>query len=594
MNVINDPIQEEVNRIWTKSPGIGVKELMIEVEKVFQEQEIDIEITKQRIKAAKHAIPYIRVQSEGGENHHKSLTDDKAAFVERKIEERVSLRVLRRYQEADVITKGLNTMGIVLNDELKTWSEGVRNTSDEDSDDRIQLVDNGVQCFTCGRSFASKNLVFKHLRDVSTSCGNAIFASNQKVPDAPSQIERQRKREAREALRRQKTGKTFQRADKECTLWFGDLPIPWTRYGGQHKKLRVMLHRYLPRNVHAPWIKKVVRKGYRRIDESSGEEVYLGYAIVVFRDEQEKMLALQAMDSLYVNSHDVFRNNEAHDLPSFILKAKTVESSGEELPQQKLPQCGGLHPPLTDQLRPLSIDDLQMRCTRLRSRLLDEGRQDDIERIFNVDNDDDSVHNTHDKLISRVTAMYNVLDKPRKEVAFKGRTVPDHFCKKILELLETLRWPAQNERKGLSSERYLVLPSNVTNDRFYGDLRRACKDLMEWNDSGYFYSGIAVTKNFVSSPHIDERDQSFQYAISLGDFSNGGELCVEGLDEEGTDFINVIETRNRIAKVDGRHVHWVKTWEHGTRYSLIFFDTTNRYRTEILRSGMEDIGCTKK
>jgi hypothetical protein len=348
-----------------------------------------------------------------------------------------------------------------------------------------------------------------------------------------------------------------------------------------------MLHRYLPINIHAPWVKKVVRKGYRRVNETSGEEVYLGYAIIVFRDKQEKMLAIQAMDGLYVNANEVFRNDQAHELPSFVLKVKTVESSGIEIPQQMLPKCGGLHPQLSDQLRPLSIDDLQARCTRLRSRLIDEGMQDDVETIFNDENEEESVKSTHDLLLSRAIALYNALDEPRKETVYLGRNVPDDFCNNILELLENLRWPAQNERKGLSSERYLVLPSNVVNDRFYGDLRRACAELMEWVDPNYFYSGIAVTKNFVSSPHIDDRDQSFQYAISLGDFSNGGELCVEGIDENGVDVINVVETRNRIAKVDGRHVHWVKTWEKGTRYSLIFFDTTDRYRTDILRLGVD-------
>jgi hypothetical protein len=585
MHVIKDPIQEFVNRIWNKSPGIGVRDLMSEVEKLVTEKELDIEVTKQRIKAAKHAIPYIRVLNKESD-HNKVLEPHQVSFVERKIEERVSLRVLRRYKEADVITKGLTAMGIVLDDEFKTWSGGYRNINKEKNNEISQLVDSGVQCFTCGRSFASKNLVFKHLRDVSTSCGNAIFASNQKIPDAPSEIERQRKREAREAVRRQKTGKASQRADKDCSLWFGDLPIPWTRYGGQHKKLRVMLYRYLPKNVHTPWIKKIVRKGYRRVNEISGEEEYLGYAIIVFRDKQETLLTIKAMDSLYVNSNEVFRNDETQKLPSFELKVKAVESSGEEFPQHILPKYGGLHPPLSDQLRPLSIDDLKLRYTRLHSRLINEGKLDEFETTFNDKNDED-IKNIHDKLLSRVTTIYNVLDEPRKEVLHLGRTVPNHFCKNILGLLETLRWPAQNERKGLSSERYLVLPSNVTNDRFYGDLRHACRELMEWVDPNYFYSGIAVTKNFVSSPHIDDRDQSFQYAISLGDFSNGGELCVEGFDEDGVDFINVVETRNRIAKVDGRNVHWVKTWEYGTRYSLIFFDTTDRYRTDILRLGVD-------
>lgn len=39
----------------------------------------------------------------------------------------------------------------------------------------------------------------------------------------------------------------------------------------------------------------------------------------------------------------------------------------------------------------------------------------------------------------------------------------------------------------------------------------------------------AVTKNFRGSPHIDQNDLSVQYALSVGDFGPGGELCVEEL-----------------------------------------------------------------
>lgn len=47
----------------------------------------------------------------------------------------------------------------------------------------------------------------------------------------------------------------------------------------------------------------------------------------------------------------------------------------------------------------------------------------------------------------------------------------------------------------------------------------------------------AVTKNFRGSPHIDQNDFSVQYALSVGDFDEGGELCVEEghqLEEIGT------------------------------------------------------------
>ncbi len=86
----------------------------------------------------------------------------------------------------------------------------------------------------------------------------------------------------------------------------------------------------------------------------------------------------------------------------------------------------------------------------------------------------------------------------------------------------------------------------------------------------------------IASPHIDDRDRSFQYAISLGDFQ-GGELCVEGRNHNE---INVVDTKNRIARVDGRHIHWVRGWNGGDRYSLIFYDTTQRFIKPVIETGV--------
>ena len=58
----------------------------------------------------------------------------------------------------------------------------------------------------------------------------------------------------------------------------------------------------------------------------------------------------------------------------------------------------------------------------------------------------------------------------------------------------------------------------------------------------------------------------------------GGELCVDAGAAAATPAdaaarpLHVVETKNRIAKVDGRHVHWVRTYTGGDRYSLVFYD----------------------
>merc|ERR1740124_15209 len=642
-----DEVEREVNRIWFESPGTGVKELMRKLEAL----QITSEITQKRVKAAKQAIPYTYVQPDQNSNDSNAqvpaLTEEQISFVKQKIQERTSVRSLRRYGDADEITRGLTAFGIVLDDGMKTWTIGKKNTSDirshreilKNNEEIMAQQKNGVACQFCNRYFASKNLVFRHLRDVSTSCGNAIFVANEKLPDAPSTILKRHEREAAKALRR-KTGKAKQFADTVATLWFGDLPIPYTRLGGQYRRLKAVLREYLPRDVPQPWIKRVVRKGYRRQgkmnrdgeisigagkNEGKGDgdgggerDEYLGYAIIVFRDEEEANNVKAAMDGIHIKSEKVFPSDSLNttDISSFIIKVKNVlhnqssSSNGghnihtDQNMSTSIPDTyGGQDPPLMDQLLPLSIPELQKRCEYLRSRLEVDGQKVfEPEAELNGDNgidcsDEDTPPNRpgqeHNKMLQKTVSLYNAVGA-RDEVFHQGRMIPESIRNKLLCLLQNVRWQAASHRKGLTSDHYLILQTNVANDRFYNDLRIGCRELMNWADPDYYYSGIAVTKNFVGSPHIDDRDQSFQYAVSLGDFSDGGELCVEGKHNTFThksrkfDYVNVVETRNRIAKVDGRNIHWVRSWMRGKdRYSLIFYDTTDRHQTDVNESGVD-------
>jgi hypothetical protein len=81
------------------------------------------------------------------------------------------------------------------------------------------------------------------------------------------------------------------------------------------------------------------------------------------------------------------------------------------------------------------------------------------------------------------------------------------------------------------------------------------------------YTACAFTHNFSGSPHIDTLDIGPQYAMGLGDYQ-GGELCVESSAREVTQ----IDTRGRLAKMDGRYPHWVDPFE-GERFSLIYYQT---------------------
>lgn len=594
---ITDEVQNEVNRIWTEKPGIGVKDLMNHLESL----QLSTDITKQRVKAAKQAVPYRFIEPEG--DIPESQRDINVEFVERKIEERTSVRSLRRYKESDEILKGLTAMGIILDDGMRTWTIGKKEIPGTQNDslnnaEIATLQNSGIACQFCDRYFASKNLVFRHLRDVSSSCGNAIFANGQKLPDAPSDIAKRERQEAAKALRRKKTGKAKQHSDPLATLWFGDLPIPYTRLGGQYKRLRAVLREYLPRDVPQPWIKKVVRKAYRKGGKISRDQsergTYFGYAIVIFRDEEEANKVKASMDGVEIKTQNVFPPDyDYNDIPSFVLKVSNVQhdnvSDVREMEQDSI-TSGGQDPPLIDQLRPLSLPELEERCRYLRERLevdgkilVDTNESDDKKIVKSSDQE-------HDLALTMAVSLYGALNSVRREYYHQGRIIPEDIRENLLHLLKNVRWPAETHRKGLTSDNYMVLQTNVTNDRFYNDLRMGCRELMNWADPDYFYSGIAVTKNFVASPHIDDRDQSFQYAVSLGDFKGGGQLCVEGRDDDNIDYVNVVDTKNRIARVDGRNVHWVRSWNNldsGDRYSLIFYDTTEKHRSDILNSGID-------
>ena len=152
--------------------------------------------------------------------------------------------------------------------------------------------------------------------------------------------------------------------------------------------------------------------------------------------------------------------------------------------------------------------------------------------------------------------------RPRR---IDGHPLPEGVARSLLEELTVLRWP-RHQRRAVSSEKYLVLHRNSK----FPKLEELCGELMSWADPQFSYSAVAVTKNFVASPHVDEQDKSFQYAVALGDFQ-GGELCVQ----EETSSFAVVNTRNRIAKIDGRYLHWVRSYS-GERYSLIFYNTCER------------------
>ena len=715
MSSNDDPIAQAVQNLWLTSPGMGIQELFLKVNERLGGVAGDYPpaALKRRIRVLKQGLPYQHVNvttSDGNNNYDNNSNLD--AFVQSKLEDRQSLRAQKRYKDADRIAAGLHAMGIVVEDTTKTWHFGVgatyqlqptttaaflepttTNTSSISSNDTN--TKNNNTCHLCGQSFASRNLIFRHLRDPAISagsCGTSIFASNQTVPPPPSVVEKEHRQEllqqAKQTKKSRKSGNTQVHDPKDNSLWVGDLPLVWTRHGGNYQRLRLLLRAYLPRSVPPPWIKMVKRKAYKSAsvkttaahdDDDDDIPTYLGYAIIVFRDAQEAALVHQALegqeisanyavDDLKKEDHDANATSTIHtdttnipepswaaSTPTFIIKVRAVEHNATTKKKSKLQQPSstepatssrkeatvGQDPPLVDQLRPLSIEELQARTKKLLmakntnanaprdlmndlpSLANDECRPSSVREnesslpsLFSALAVASSEEQQHEFALEQAVQAYQQQQTtndsgllwPRPVRYHKGRSVPLPLITALLDILKTLRWAVPNHRHGLTSERYMVLLTKVKRDLHYGDLREACRALMDWADPHYFYSGIAVTKNFCGSPHIDGCDQTYQYAVSLGDFdyTRGGQLCVEGCCDgdvslaAGTstsDFVNVVETRNRIARVDGRHVHWVRTFGEsqeqqggkGDRYSLIFYDTSDRHVTPIISSGV-DVG----
>lgn len=632
-------MDDAVRQLWLEQPGIGVRQVQEEiVKRCIDETSSSVErkdqvgvvmsspspvlvpsplpslgaaphpstITRARIKYCLAFIPYRELP-----NDVIFLTDRQRTLIITKLQERMAFRATREYDRADQIQNALEAMGVELDDRHKTWKiikeppshalflkEGTLTTENQD----VGSITTQHICKFCKKSFPSRNHIFRHLRDPTSGCGTAIFATGQTIQDPPSTIEAKVRKEELQSRRgpRNANGRTARHATAENSLWVGDLPFEWTNPRKQFSLLRSVFYQYLPRDVPTPWIKRVIRKGYRK--EPGG--LIHGYSIVVFRDGEEAQQVLELLNEQEVHPNEVLRrhvhNHDEDDserLDSFVLKVKTAQKSDatgatwHHLDDHDL-DVNGQDPPLIDQLRPLEREEMRRRIASLESKFnslgVDNNNLQRGGRSCRSIDENDKTEDPMEDLLSRLVDLYSRLPTPRVFVRRQGRQIPSDITNKLLGILQSLRWPARNERSGLAAERYLVLQTNVSSDRFYGDLREACRELMDWADPDYFYSGIAVTKNFVASPHIDHRDQSFQYAVSLGDFGSGGELCVEGFDaSSGLEIVNVVTTQNRIARVDGRHVHYVRKWGKGDRYSLIFYDTSERHPTPILDLGVD-------
>lgn len=165
--------------------------------------------------------------------------------------------------------------------------------------------------------------------------------------------------------------------------------------------------------------------------------------------------------------------------------------------------------------------------------------------------------------------------------------VPPESCEPLLaELLNVMRrthFPdgMQRERQTIKATGYIILQRSE-GEIMSKSARLAQQKLKKheqvWKlayqllrevdpDFAQQYTAIAMTKQFVGSPHVDTENVAPFYGLSLGEFE-GGRICVESTPHE----VIEVNTRYRFGKIDGRFPHWVSPFT-GERYSIVYYQT---------------------
>ena len=197
------------------------------------------------------------------------------------------------------------------------------------------------------------------------------------------------------------------------------------------------------------------------------------------------------------------------------------------------------------------------------------------------------------EIMRRLLEYYNATVGPRRIVHIQPSTPP--VAQELREdlLRELKAWRSRhtvNTRPSIKAESYMILRSpmefgakdshkaTLAAKKLEGNeqLWKLAHEALQQVDPEYAanFSALAVTYNFTGSPHIDKQNTGPFYGLALGDFPDGqGGICVEA----DAMTIAQVNSKNHLAKVDGRYPHWVAPYEGGERYSLIFCSTWQAY-----------------
>ena len=198
----------------------------------------------------------------------------------------------------------------------------------------------------------------------------------------------------------------------------------------------------------------------------------------------------------------------------------------------------------------------------------------------------------------------------RKTMRTNGCLIEDtQLLESLLLALQEWKngWPNKNnERIAINAENYMILTSPASWTNLGPHKRRQAEAKLEanqtlWNlakrvmatvDAEFSerYTALAITHNFVGSPHIDRQNVCPFYGLSLGDFDDGtGGIMVEC----SARIVAHNNTKNRLARVDGRFPHWVAPYDshNKERFSIIFYQTMGAYEkieTSVFNLNEED------
>lgn len=244
----------------------------------------------------------------------------------------------------------------------------------------------------------------------------------------------------------------------------------------------------------------------------------------------------------------------------------------EQTPLDRSEQHAGTQPSLEAQLAALPLDVIEARLREHFGQLVRLPEQDEFT----------PGHKWRRKkeLLDQLVAAYAA--RPRALVRCAGWPIPDSLTAPLLTALQKMDW-TQHARPSVEAAGYVILrrpwvlqPRHPNAARRWADddprtVRRRVWELAEEllsqsPGSGFSFTRIALSRNFRASPHRDKNDLSVQYLLAVGDFAGGGELCIE----EAADRVRVVDTRNRLACVDGRFPHWVSNYV-GERYSIVYY-----------------------